>query len=216
MFTRVCFVGSAALSLLVAAVGQMCSVAEAETITAEPDAYAAGTDISTLFSGVTLSTISSETTDSAVYSVTPSDPQWASTSPRVFGNGSIYGQYWWDISPSFYGHLKADFDLLANQVMIDFVGNNGSDYGILEAYGTGNVLLTSVTTPDLTSGMVYTATINRASYDIDYIVATGFGGDDIHIDYLRANVVPAPTTLIALVSMGLVGLVGLVWRRRRK
>lgn len=194
------------------------TVGHADLIVADADGFADGTDISTAFAGVTLSSIPFALfgLDGNVYSLTPSNPGWASTPSSVFGNnlGGMDGngipleEVWYD--SSFYG-FRADFSNLANSVSIDIIGNNGSDFGFLEAYDSGGVLLASVVSPVLTSTQVYTATINQPSFDISYIIAGGFSGDSVHLDNLRGNVVPAPGAAL----LGMIGLSVVGWVRRR-
>lgn len=107
--------------------------------------------------------------------------------------------------------MRADFDYWANFVAIDIVGDDYSvDTGVLYAYDSGGVLLESVASGGLRYGEVFTATINRPSFDIAYIIAGGTAGDAVHLDNLIANVIPEPTTLLLL------GFGGLILIRKRQ
>ena len=180
-------------------------MAEALTVTVEPDVWGSGSNISTVYAGVTLSSvgpyISDPSLNGLVYSWTAINPDFASTGTRVFGNnlyssdaaGSPTCEIWYR-SPdgSSVYRLRADFDELADYVAIDIIGNSATDAGVLEAYDSSDTLLTSITTPPLTSGAIYTAMVDRPSFDIAYIIASGTGGETVYLDNLSANVVPEP------------------------
>jgi hypothetical protein len=188
------------------------SSVSAVVITAEADGHANGANISNAFTGMTLSTVGTDPNlDGQVYARIPINPAYASTGKLVFGNnlegmdadGSPYNEIWHETF-----RFRADFDHLANIVSIDFIGNNSSDYGALEAYNSVGALLASVFTPQLIADQVFSAQINRSSFDIAYIVASGIGGDTLYLDNLSANV-PEPATMVLL------GLGSLVVIRRR-
>lgn len=193
------------LKVLVLMILVMASTVSAVVVSADADGYADGANISNAFTGITLSSTGTDTNlDGQVYARVPINPAYASTGKLVFGNnlqgtdtsGSPYSEIWYSGGGLSF-RFRADFDNLANFVSIDFIGNNGSDYGVLEAYNSVGALLTSVSTPQLTAGNVFSAQINRPSFDIAYIIASGINGDTLYLDNLCANV-PEPTTMILL------------------
>lgn len=185
------------------------SSANAVIVTADADGYSNGTDISNSFSGITLSSVGGYSgLDGIVYA-------WAdglaSTPSSVFANNLSFQREWYAGSSDGFA-LRADFDQLAVSVSIDIIGDDASDYGELRAYNSSDDLLEQFTTPPLAYGEVYTAMINRASYDIAYIIAggTASAGDTVHLDNLAANIIPEPATIFLL------GLGGLALTNRRK
>ena len=199
--------------LVVALVLVMVSSAGATIISADADGYSDDTDISTAFLGMTLSSVGGYSgLDGLVYA-------WgdglASTSTSVFANNlSLSFQRQWSahITDTQGFALRANFDQLANSVAIDIIGDDYSgDIGGLYAYSSAGVLLESVESHQLGYGEVFTAQINRGSFDIAYIVAGGTASteDTVHLDNLTANV-PEPATLCLL------GLGGLLLTRTRR
>jgi len=197
--------------LVVALVLVMVSSAGATIISADADGYSDDTDISTAFDGMTLSSVGGYSgLDGLVYA-------WgdglASTGVSVFANNSSFERQWSAHITETEGFaLRADFDQLANSVAIDIIGDDSSgDIGGLYAYNFGDVLLESVESDVLGYGEVFTAQINRSSFDIAYIIAGGAISteDTVHLDNLTANV-PEPATLCLL------GLGGLLLTRSRR
>ena len=96
--------------------------------------------------------------------------------------------------------LRADFDLPADYVSIDIIGDDLYDIGVLLAYNSNGDLIDSITTPQLSIHEIYTATLDHTStFDIAYIIV---GGDTttqstVHIDNLIANI-PEPATFSLL------------------
>ncbi|UCF42986.1 MAG: hypothetical protein JSV99_10435 [Planctomycetota bacterium] len=199
------------------------SVASA-MFTIDADSYADGANMSSPGYGVTLSSPFSGafSSDGYVYAQTAADSSHASTGTNVFGNsvagsdvhGNPFDEIWHQTASYGEVRLRADFAAPANYVAIDIIGNNDlADYGILEAYDSGGSLLASVSNGSaLYDGDVFTATITRPSYDIAYVIASGIGGNTVHLDNLEANVIPAPGAVL-MAAMG-VGLVG--WLRRSR
>ncbi len=183
------------------------SMASAEVVV-EPDDYPAGTEISHLFPGVTLSTVNSDLGDPSVFALVPPKPYWASTGEQVFGHAGDYPAHWVmdTVSPFRYGALRADFLPPAPSVTLDFIGNDASDYGQLTAYDAGGTLLASLQTGLLTSGEVETLTVANVG-DISYIIAGGLLTDTVCLDHM--TFIPEPGA--ALLMLGAAALVG---RRR--
>jgi hypothetical protein len=214
--------------LVLAAVILFTSLASAINIKVDADLYDNGADISTAFPGVTLSTTASRWNgiDGKVYARIPQNPSFASTGLKVFGNSASgtnnYGvpdnETWWrantngqPFTADKYFRFRADFNQPANYVAIDIIGNSPTAHaGMLEAYRSNGSMLAYITTPDLNYGESYRAVINRPSFDIAYIIASGTEGWDAHLDNLEVNIIPEPATLLLL------GLGGLMLRNRRK
>lgn len=194
------------------------SAAVEVTITADADGFPDGWDISNAFAGMTLSSFGTGrySTDGLVYARTASDPIHASTGTEVFGNnlsgtdgeGDPLNELWHKRTADEF-RLRADFDNLARYVAIDMIGNNSSDYGILEAYNSGGTIVASVSSGKLTDGNPWTAEISLASFDIAYVISSGISGHTIYLDNLRA-VIPEPGTIL------LVGLGGLALVRKHR
>jgi hypothetical protein len=186
------------------------SSASAVIVSADADGFSDGTDISTAFAGMTLSSVGGYTgLDGFIYA-------WgdglASTGASVFANNLSFQRQWYaNLTDGFA--LRADFDQPANYVAIDIIGDDYSgDIGVLYAYSAADVLLESVTSDALGYGEVFTAAISRGSFDIAYIITGGSPSteDAVHLDNMTANIIPEPTTLCLL------GLGTLILTRRRR
>ena len=179
-------------------------------ISADADGFSNGSDISTAFAGMTLSSVGGYAgLDGLVYA-------WgdglASTGTSVFANNLSFQRQWYaNLTDGFA--FRADFDQPADYVAIDIIGDDYSgDVGVLYAYNAADVLLESVTSDALEYGEVFTAQISRGSFDIAYIIAGGSPSteDTVHLDNLIADVIPEPATL------WLLALGGLVLTKRRR
>jgi hypothetical protein len=181
------------------------STTKAVVVTIDPDDFSNGTDISNAFPGVTLSAVGSMAgLNGIVYSRTA--PAHASTGTNVFGNslsgtdsdGNLWNECWKRNNV----RLRADFDNLANYVTIDIISNDiGTDCGALEVYDSDDNLLSWAEIHKLEPGIVFTAEINRSSFDIAYIIATGIEGDTVALDKLAYVPEPATALLLCLGSL---------------
>jgi len=176
---------------------------QAELISADADGFTDDSDISSVFSGMTLSSVGGyEGLDGLVYA-------WgdglASTGTGVFANNLSFQRQWYAGEADGFA-LRADFDGPADYVAIDTIGDDyGGDVGVLYAYNSADVLLGTVTSGELGYGEVFRAEISRPSFDIAYIIAGGepSGQHTVHLDNLAANIVPEPMTL-SLLALGAV------------
>lgn len=209
--------------------GLACSAAEAALMIADPDAHANEANISTAFDGVTLSTSNSINwwSNGNIYSRTAANPAYPSTGTRVFGSnvsgasegGTPRSQSWY-LSPwsgGFY-RLRADFDNPANQVSIDMIGCWGTDLGAMWVYDVGGSLLSTVNSPSLTAGGVYTATYSSGSFNIGHIIASGRDGNVVALDNLQWNTaatIPEPSTFAIWSLLAVTGIAVRQRRRRR-
>lgn len=185
--------------------------ASAALITVDPDAYAAGTDISNAFSGVTLSASGPGWSNPGtnIFSVDPStqpaEPFNASTGSLSFGTQD--GLFPHLFREPTHLHMRVDFAVQTDFVSIDFISNNGDDQGFMSVYDSLDNLLGSYTTDHLSLNQFETMAFSSASANIMYITASGLNGfSSGGLDNLQYNSpVPEPGT-IALMCLGLVGL----------
>jgi hypothetical protein len=193
------------------------------TITVEPDAFSAGTNISALFSGATLSVEDrpgaggEPPISTSIFSMT----ELSSTGSRGFAfqvdngeGGSGFQGYFVENTEL----LRVDFGSSVASVWLDIVCDDDSDPGILEAYDSAGHLLQRVQTLGAVGyGLYETASILRPSADIAYVFAAGYGSNGARLDNLRfsADVAPEPSALV-LLCVGAASLFAYAWRRRRQ
>jgi hypothetical protein len=194
--------------------------------TADPDAFAAGTDLSNAFPDLILSSRgdgwSMSGSNKPIGPILGGDPSLEGTSPYDASTGdlSFFSKDKW------YPHLfqdprlslRADFTVLATDVCLDFIGNDlpggggRGDKGMLEAYDAGGSLIGWDLTGLLWKDEVETLCLNDPT-GIAYIIAYGTPQyHSIGIDNLQWEQIPAPGAIL-LGSIG-ISLVG--WLRRRR
>jgi len=211
-------------------------ISHAALIVLEPDDFTLGTNVSNVWADITLSAIGggiSQPLDGFVYVSDPGSAGLdnsfnASTGDYVFGNSDpLWPVSWYGGGgnlPAHGGNLPAqllvEFNFSVDEVILDFIGNDGSDWGELYAYDMDDNLLDSYTTSQLTLSAFETAFVSNMSGDIAYIIASGESGDTVGIDYIRVNQVPEPAPIpepstLLLLGTGLLGIVGIARKRKK-
>lgn len=201
------------LRSLVAAIacGGAMSLAQAVPIVVDPDAFAPGTDLSSAYAGLTLSAVGlgfgGGTAIFAVDSASqPNEPFTASTGRLVFGtNAPTFPHLFRE--PDFHA-LRVDFAAPTDGVWIDYIGNDASDFGFLQAFDAADNLLGTYTTASLSLNQFETMSLSFGSASIAYILASGLNdASSGGLDHLRYNVgtVPEPASLL-LVGAALLAL----------
>jgi len=199
-------------------------VASADPIVvAEPDARPGFSDLTDQYAGLKLTAITSVFSGPVrSFDATTASGANASTGGFVFGlHDSLLGGQPWAENNAI---LRADFALDGAQfVSLDFVANDDFDPGFLRAFDENDVLLAEVTSfGTLGTGVVETLSITRGAPDIAYVLAAGFGSDDLSLDNLVYDLGETPPPPIAHSpepgSCALVGLAAGIagWRRRRR
>lgn len=175
-------------------------------VVVDPDAFAAGTDISNAFAGVSLSAVGpgwDGTTSSNVLSIDPTNNFKASTGDLVFGHDGSLPPYWREEGLL---QLRADFAVISTDVQIDFISDDSRDYGRLLAYDAGGTLVDSADTLQMTApDQVKTLMV---SGDIAYVIAGGIDGQSaVGLDNLQFNPVPVPgAVLLGILGLGVAGV----------
>jgi hypothetical protein len=186
----------------------------ASAISVDPDAHPVGTNISNLFSGVTLSSIGlgfDGDSDAAIYAINPlvwAEPYSASTGSLVFGtNDTTFPHLFGGIGNA---QLRIDFGVLVTVVTLDGISNDASDTTMLQAYDSSNTLIDTYTTAALSTSQFETM---KVAGNIAYVIASGVSGSSVGFDNLNYNSVPEPTTML-LLGLGLIWVAGV--RRKFK
>jgi uncharacterized protein YdeI (BOF family) len=137
----------------------------------EPDDYAAGTTLTNVVTGITLTTVGSTNV------VTSRSSSYTSTGSRVFGNGTSST---WTVAIN----LRASFAVPVSSVSLDLVPDDINDPGFLKAYDSGGNLLQDLETAAPPFPGFLTMTITRPTADIAYVVAGGQAGQVVYLDRL--------------------------------
>lgn len=181
--------------------------AQAVLIGVDADDFAAGTVLNNAFSGVTLSAIGATN----IVSIAPIQPFTPTTGSLIFGhNGSLFPDGFGGNSSA--TAFRVDFATVTDLVLLDALGDNGSDFATLTAYDAGGFLLDTYTTGQMTIGSFETMTVSGVG--IAYVIADQLGGDFVGYDYLRyngVNGVPEPSILALMVA----GLIGIGFAKRK-
>ncbi len=200
----------------------------AALVSVEPDLYADGTDLGTLFPELTLSAVGgglgAGSDPASVLSVDLLTV--SSTGTRVFGHPASVVNFdpqpiddWLDGNATLGTlNLRIDFHEWVDFISIDVVGNdNGpglTDFGFLAVYDGSDALLAQVSTAALSFGQIETLTLSGGSPSWAYAIASGLGGESVVLDNLNVNVVPEPSSAVLLFA-GIAAIAIGTFRRRR-
>ncbi|MFO0838631.1 MAG: hypothetical protein U1D55_08870 [Phycisphaerae bacterium] len=163
------------------------SVAAAQTVTIEPDAYAESADLTNVSPVVTLSTTLDDNVPVPIFNVTATTDTigLAPTGVRVFAHANVF----------FFNNdrrLRLDFSRPIRAISIDFAGGTffDTEIGRLEAYNALGTRISTYVTSPLGPGNTETMTLVRPQADIEYAMAyIAFGeGDFGRLDNLRITV----------------------------
>ena len=149
-------------------------------ISVEPDAFAAGTDISNAYSGVTLSSIGlgfDGDSDASIFAIDSAsqalEPFTASTVRLVFGtNDATFPHLFAGTGAA---SLRVDFASDVHKVFLDAISNNGADAGTLRAFDSLDNLLATYTTASMTANVFETMVVTAAGQQIAYVTASQRG-----------------------------------------
>ena len=185
----------------------------------EPDNYADTTVLTNVIPGLTMRTMTGETTISATFAVTANTVTngVVSTGTNTFGHSNI--AFWWESR-----RLRMDFATPTRGIGIDAIGgtNFGHDIGVLFGYDAKGNLVDSYTTQPLAKGTAETMRLLESSDSISYAVAYAVAGPEgygpfLGLDHLVAVSVPEPVGAVWIgVTMGAALLAGGRSRSRRR
>lgn len=182
----------------------------------DPDQYASGTILNQALPEVSLITAANNNLPHPpvpfnITAATSTFPFQPPTGNNVFAHAGV---------PFFNSdrRLRMDFNGLTSFLSIDFQGGNSlaTEFGRLEVYGLGGLLLDTYTTAGLLGGQIETMSINRPGSDIAWAVAYtvnpagGFGRLD-HLVFAAPLPVPEPGLGVLILAAGLA-----VWRSCRR
>ena len=146
----------------------------------EPDEFAADAELNDAAVGVTLTAVGDNVDEGKVFAR-------STGSSKVFGVSNGVGIVTSWVANS--RELRIDFDSPVTSVSIDAVGTGFSlsdeDFGRLEIYDANNKLLARHTSSGLADGVSETMTLNRATADIAYAIATAHHTSSVQLDNLR-------------------------------
>lgn len=187
------------------------SIASAITIV-DPDAFAAGTELTNAFPGVTLTTRDDLAPGNNSRDVTSETNVLATTGSRVFAHDS--GNTAW--GNGIFEFLRADFAGGASQVSLDFFANDsgGDTNAQLLAFDSSDTLVDSAFAAFVSLNSPVTLTVSDPN--IAYIAAywdeidrdQNGGLDNLRFEAVSA--VPESGTM-TLLGLGLLGLLGATW-----
>ncbi|WP_413430103.1 Calx-beta domain-containing protein [Synechococcus sp. Cu2B8-bc1011] len=143
----------------------------------EPDSFTQGTVLNSINELAVLSAIGSSISNQ---DVTALAQDYVSTG--TLGLSSSWNGGLWNTGNA---ELRVDFALPTDEVRIDFISDDSSDFGHMRAYDSSSNLLEEYVTQDLGTGIVETMTISRTNPDIAYILASGKDGQFGYLDNLR-------------------------------
>jgi hypothetical protein len=189
------------MKALILLIGLLSVPLSAVLVTVDPDEFAAGTDISNAWTGITLSSGGGGANlDGKVYAAYRS----GSLGNEVFANSRISSKLWLNNStPGSYYYLQVDFHTPANHVLIDVISDNGSDFPGL-CYSTDGINYKWIQDyPVLGPGQIYTTAVPlRPAADIVSVRIGGLGSISSYavlLDNLRYEI-PEPATCLLLLS----------------
>ncbi len=192
--------------------------AEAMSFTADADSFTAGTNISNVFEGITLSAVGGGfDSGTDIFAINPNiqplEPFTTSTGSLSFGTDSISFPHLFR-EPDFL-QMRIDFSTEATSVSLDFISNDAADTGLLRAFDASNNLLDTDTTVSLSNSQFATMTVNGGGQTIAYILAGGdsafsSGGLD-NLKWQTSTQIPTPALLPGLMGMGMAAI-----RKRRQ
>lgn len=142
---------------------------------ADPDGFAAETNISNSFTGLTLS---NNVGSGSIYAASAS--YGAPTGANVFAPGATAANGF----RAGENELRADFSVLQSTVSIDVGSDDASDVAWLRAYDASDNFLAEVVSGSVASGGKETITISRPTAEIAYVIAAGQGTDITPLDNL--------------------------------
>ncbi len=143
----------------------------------EPDSFTQGTVLNSINELAVLSAVGSSISNQ---DVTALAQDYVSTG--TLGLSSSWNGGLWNTGNA---ELRVDFALPTDEVRIDFISDDSSDFGHMRAYDSSSNLLEEYVTQDLGTGIVETMTISRTNPEIAYILASGKDGQFGYLDNLR-------------------------------
>ena len=169
-------------------VGFVSAVSE---VAAEPDGFAAETNISNSFTGLLLS---NNVGGGSIYAASAS--YGAPTGANVFAPGATAANGF----RAGENELRADFSVLQSTVSIDVGSDDASDVAWLRAYDASDNLLAEAVSGSVASGGKETLTISRPTAEIAYVIAAGQGTDITPLDNLGYQISDSDDDLYSITA----------------